>query len=62
MLPLCRQKRKPDYNKLIPLVYAPALPLCRLMSIEGAYARTLDIVCRFLCSHLQTNSKMFQTQ
>lgn len=25
-----REKRKPDYHKLVPLIYAPALPLLRL--------------------------------
>ena len=45
MLPLCRQKRKPDYNKLIPLVYAPALPLCKLI-----YAQCADLTLR--CSNM----------
>lgn len=26
----CREQRKPDYHKLVPLVYAPALPLSKL--------------------------------
>lgn len=47
MLPLCRHKRQPDYNKLIPLVYAPALPLCELISVSMLI--------------VQTHPKMFQT-
>lgn len=36
-LVLCRHARKPNYSKLVPLVYAPALPLCASRDRETAY-------------------------
>lgn len=32
LLCMCRKLRKPDYNKLVPLVYAPLLPLRKPLS------------------------------
>jgi acyl-CoA hydrolase len=38
------QKRQPDYNKLVPLVYAPALPLLRIFLNKRVPPGTRDII------------------
>jgi hypothetical protein len=47
----CRKPREFDYNKLVPLVYIPALSLCALppgMHHAGACSTAIDIVTHAL--------------
>lgn len=61
LLRLRRQPRKPDYNKLVPLVYAPLLPLRKCLrqkllafSACSMFAAAYDLMCStqvfLLCS------------
>ena len=44
-----RQPRKPDYNKLVPLVYAPLLPLCACNATELLQLQACAVLLALVC-------------
>ena len=54
----CRKPRSFDYNKLVPLVYIPALSLCALLH-RMAFAAASNIACEVVehaCTALASSS------